>query len=326
MRTSLTLMTVHPRDLDVSGEHLLWPGEPSPELARSLEAQGQMTPVLADFSTRRPTLVAGARRVKALLTLRLPALALDVRPDPGEDPDTARALAYLASNQGREHGEARLVAAARYFQGRMAFAGFLEQAGPLLGLDPADRRVRHLRAWLSLPGWMDELLEAGNLPLAGAEALARFPAGDLDALRPYLAAARWSRNHLENVLEWLAETGLARGVGLAEVLAASELPAVLAAELSPADRVNRLVLGARRLRLPRLCALEAGFAGLARTAAAGTNWRIHPSQGFESDAVRLEIRIGDREDLAKAVRDLAAMAERPHWDELWGVARAGEDE
>ena len=279
--------------------------------------QGQITPVLVDFGPRRPVLVVGYKRALAAKALGLPVLALEVLPEPGRNLEADRGLAYLASNQGQAMSEERLLTAARYFQKCLPLAEFMSLAGPLLGLAESDRRWRLIEAWLGLPTWLD-----GLAPLACAPRLGTLGPQDLEALRPYLQVVRFPRNHLDNFLAFLGQAALAKGRSLADLLGGPELVRCREADLSPADKLARLTGAAMSLSHPRLAGLTARFAGLAAKLTAGTRFRIHPAQGFESDTVRLEVSLKDRQGLAKAARDLAALAQREQWDELWGTARA----
>ncbi|GAB6037418.1 hypothetical protein JCM15519_19770 [Fundidesulfovibrio butyratiphilus] len=340
MPVSLQSVTVHPRDLDVSGAHLLWAEEPSPALSASLEACGQMVPLLVDFEPQRPVLVAGYKRVLALRALRRPALALGFFPQPGLDPGLAWAEAYLAANQAQPPDEARLVRAVRFFTARGGFAAFLAHAAPHLGLAPRDKRLDQLQAWTTLPAWLDgpaatspdhagaRTLSQPLAPLSLAPRLAALPENDLAALRPFLEAVRFSRNHLDNLLTWLGESALARRTSLADLLDRPECARALETGLAPSDRLARLAQAARRLRNPALVDLEERFAKGAKALTAGTRFKVLPSPGFETDAVRLEVSLAAPRDLARAARDLETLRSRPQWEDLWGAARPaprGED-
>lgn len=351
MPVSLQSVAVHPRDLDVSGAHLLWAEEPSPALVASLEACGQMVPLLVDFEPHRPVLVAGFKRVVALRALRRPALALGFFPKPGSDPALAWAEAYLAANQGQVADEARLVRALRFFTSLGGFEAFVDRAAPHLGLALKDKRLDQLKAWTGLPAWLDgqaarpenaepaadssaaaaparpepfRPLAQPLAPLALAARLAALSGDDLAALRPFLQALRFSRNHLDNLLAWLGESALARGTTLAALLARPEFAEVLGAGLSPSDALARLAHAARSLRNPALVDLEERFARGAKALTAGTRFKALPSPGFETDAVRLEVSLASPRDLARAARDLETLRSRPQWEELWSAAKPRE--
>jgi len=323
------LVSAHPRDLDVSGPWLFWARDPSPELVSSLARLGQAVPALVDFTPDKPRLVAGYARTMALRGQK--GAVLQARPV--EPPDTQDAalpeevrlgLLYLASNMERAVDESMLVAAGRFFAARLPLAEWVELAGPYLGLSPKARKTRDLAAWLALPERFDALLASGALTLASAPELARL-GGEIEVLEPYLTAVRWSRNSLRNFASWLAEAALARGIPLSEAVADAGLPAALLAGLSPNDLTARLLSGARRLRYPRLLDLEERFAALSGELCRGTRLRILPSQGFESDAARLETIIGNRQQLEEILTQMRSIAARPQWEQLWSLVRDAED-
>ena len=109
---------------------------------------------------------------------------------------------------------------------------------------------------------------------------------------------------------------------MAQLPRLTELSDILKLDLSPGDKLARLTRAAMALSHPQLSNLEAEFSGLAAKLTKGTRLRLHPTQGFESDTLRLEVSLKHRADIRKAARDLAALAEREEWDGLWGVARA----
>jgi len=324
------LVSAHPRDLDVSGPWLFWARDPSPALVSSLSRLGQTVPALVDFTPDKPRLVAGYARTMALRAQK--GAVLQARPV--EPPDAWEAelpeevrygLLYLASNMEREISEAMLVAAGRFFAARLPLAAWVELAGAYLGLSPKTRRIRELAAWLSLPGRFDALLDSGALTLASGPDLAQF-GGEIEILEPYVSAVRWSRNALRNFTTWLAEAALAGGTSLAGAVERAGLAASLSAGLSPNDLTARLLLGARRLRYPHLTGLEERFAALSSEICRGTRLRLLPSQGFESDAVRLEAVIGSRRELEETLAQLQGVSGLPQWEKLWSLVRDAEED
>jgi hypothetical protein len=317
-------LAIHPRDADITAESLFWDAPPGDDLLRSLESLGQMVPALAEIVDDRPRILAGRARVLALR--RLPGRTLAARvvawpgPECGLSPPVWRGLIYLASNMGREVTEAMLVKAGRYFTAHVPAPEFFRLAGPYLG--PAvTGGMRRLTQWLELPAAADDLLYSGTVPLAGASALAGMRPEELCALRPWLGRVRWSANTLSRFVTPLREAARASGLPLAEAARQALSDVRLGEDLSPNDRIARLAQAARAARYPVLTDLEERFAALSRGVARGTAFALHPSRGFESDAVTLEAKIADRAALARAAADLAELAGRPGWEALWSVAR-----
>jgi len=321
----------HPRDLEITAGHLFWFVPPDDALLASLSCLGQTTPALVVFDGDRPVLAAGARRAEALRRLRGRPLAAAV-PEPEDLPAAVTALSpalrlgvlYLASNLGRTVTDPMLLAAGRYFLAHGSQADFETLAGPYL-FAAGDRRARLLARWLTLPPPLDALLASGHLPLAAAGTLAGCDTETLAAFAPLLAALRWSRANLENVLAWTREAAAMAGETPAAVLARSGAPDLLGRGLSPNDLAAGLLAALRRMRYPATTSLEARFAILARELTRGSRVRLKPSQGFEADAVTVEVTVRGAEDLTEAAGRLAAMAESPALPQILHLAAAAGD-
>lgn len=324
----------HPRDLDTQAPHLFWAAAPDAALATSLERLGQLVPGLVLDDGDRPVLAAGARRAAALRAIGGRTFCAVV-PEPGDaDPDAGANLAdlprglrlgvlYLAGNLGRTVTDPMLVAAGRYFLAQGSEDDFWALAGPFL-FAPGDRLARQVAAWLRLPPHLDGLLASGQLPLASAGTLAGCDPDTLAALSPLLAAVRWSRANLDKAVTWLVEAARLAGESPAALLArcgALELPG---RGLSPNDLTAGLLAALRRLRYPATTTLEARFATLSRELTRGSRVKLRPSQGFEADAVTVEVTVRRPEDLARAGGELAAMAQSPVLPRLLRVAEDDE--
>lgn len=327
---------LHPRDLDTSSPHLFWAVAPDEVLISSLTRLGQTTPALVAATDGRPVLVAGSRRTLALREIKgrtLAAVAVDlaavaVNVDAAGNPDgdsdlsleVRLGLAYLASNLGRTVTDAMAVAAGRYFAACGAADAFATLAGPLL-FAPGDRRAVLASRWLGLPPAFDALLASGHLPLGAAQLLAGCDADTLAALGPLFAAVRWSRANLDNVLAWLTEAARLSGERPAALLARSGALDLPGRNLSPNDLAAGILAALRRIRYPATTTLEARFGILARRLMAGSRVKLRPSQGFEADAVTVEVVVRSPAEMAKAAADLSAMAGAPELPRLLSVAR-----
>lgn len=303
--TAVRLVRYPAADLDCSGAWLFWQRDIESPLRQSLEAQGQLVPVLIDGSGGRPVLIAGAARVTCLAELGRDVLCVDLGSLGARD----KGLVYVNSNFGLEVSETRLVAALRYFAG---MDGDMDDVFPVLGVEPRSKTARLAMTWLALPGHWDAALARGALPLACAEQLAAFDAGDLIALEALFARLSWSRGNAANVLTWLREICLRDGLPVREIMAGMGVAEILAADLSPKDTMARLTQTVRRSRFPELTCLERGFSELSRLAC-GTRWRITQPDQFESDSVEFTVRVSGRTQLEQAARDLTDIAARDVW-------------
>jgi hypothetical protein len=323
---------LHPRDLDALAPHLFWFTPPDDALITSLERLGQTTPALVIATDGRPILAAGSRRAVALRELRgrtLAAVSVDVASmaenGPDLSPEARLGLLYLASNMGRAVTEPMLVAAGRYFTAHGSRDEFLSLAGPYL-FSPGDRRERLVCRWLDLPLTCDGLLASGHVPLGAAELLADCESDTLEALLPLLTAIRWSRANLDNALTWLAESARLTRERPAALLARSGVMELVDRGLSPNDLAAGVLAALRRLRYPATTTLEARFAALSRKLLHGSRIKLRPSQGFESDAVTIEMTVRRPAELFKAAGELAAIATSPDLPRLLAVAHEEEPE
>lgn len=321
---------LHPRDLDCAAPHLFWAARPETALVESLARFGQITPALVLLAPEgRPVLAAGARRAMALREMRgrtLAAMVLapqEMEPElAGLSPALRLGMLYLDSNLERTVTDAMAVAAGRYFTAHGSVDDFLALAGGRL-FPAGDRRGRLVARWLTLPAAFDALLASGHLPLGCAGTLAGCDDGTLTALLPLFSAMRWSRGTLDSALTWLVEAAQLAGETPAALLGrsgASELPG---RGLSPNDLAAGVLACLRRLRYPVTTSLEARFAALSRELTPpGSRVRLKPSQGFETDAVTVETVVRSPAEMARAGKDLAAMAASPGLAGLLTVARA----
>jgi len=296
-----------------SGSHLFWAGEPLPWLARSIGQLGQAQPVLVHETHSGLALIAGHARLTVLRSLGLPVLArLVVDPGPVD-----LGLIYLADNALRPLDDAMRLAALQYFAPLLDRPALAADILPRLGVNPESKDARLLLAWLDLPAIWQAHLAAGRAPLAAATVLARMTEADRDAVAPLFTDHSWSRSNAVNLLTWLFEASKMTGKPVAQVMLDANMADPAIRNLSPKDAMARLVAQAKNGRYPSLSALEARFESTAREMTAGTSWRIAQPDNFETNGVELSIRIKDPDQLAKAVRDLKAMANRPQWPRLW---------
>lgn len=313
MHLSNEIVTAPADSVRHGGSHLFWAGEPQPWLARSIGQLGQTQPVLVHETQDGLILIAGHARLTVLRALGLPVLArLVVDPDPVD-----LGILYLTDNALRPLDDAMRLAALRYFAPLLDQATLAADILPRLGVNPESKDARLLLAWLDLPAVWQAHLAAGRAPLAAAAALARMTEADRDAVSPLFAAHSWSRSNAVNLLTWLFETSKMTGKPVAQVMLDATMADPAIRNLSPKDAMARLVALAKASRYPSLSALEARFETAAREMTAGTGWRIAQPDNFETNGVELSIRIKDPDQLAMAVRDLKAMADRPEWPRLW---------
>jgi ParB family chromosome partitioning protein len=295
------------------GSHLFWASDPSPALTGSIRELGQAQPLLVHETGDGLSLIAGHARLAALRALGQPAMArLVIAPDPKD-----LGILYLTDNALRPLDDAMRLAALRYFAPLMDAPSLAAHILPRLGVRPGSKDAKLLLAWLDMPAAWQAHLAAGRVPLAAGGPLAAMDEADRAAVEPLFAEHSWSRSNAVNMLTWLFETARMTGSPLAEIMDRSGMTDVPVQQLSPKDAMARLAASAKSARYPSLSALEARFDAAARELAAGTRWRVSQPDNFETGGVELSVRIADPEQLGRALRELAAMADRPQWATLW---------
>lgn len=305
-------------DVDTSGAHLFWTEMPPPAMLASIESMGQLEPVLARFHEGRWHVVSGYKRVHALDEVGADILVLEV---PGPPDPLADGLLYLHANTHRVLDDGMRLRALRFFQAWMSPAEMDERIAVLLGLDPRSGVWARLMDWLDLPPSWDVLLCVGHLPLAAGPILAGLNRADQTVLEPYFAALKWSHSRAVQWLTFLTEAAKREDISLVKLLEQTGAPAVLTADLSPQDKLQRLFIQARTLRYPALTGLEDRFDGLRKELAGRSRWELSPSQNFETNAVELRLRARNAADIRQASRDLEQLAASKRLPELFSIAR-----
>lgn len=315
MKLSDDLQGLSPESISMSSPSLFWAAEPDGELVRSIKAHGQLQPVLVG-QEGRPVLLSGFRRVKALAALGRPVLVRSVE---GRLSDFEKGLLYLADNQTRLIDEGMRIDALRYFSKAAGGDLPVEEVAPMLGLKPKSGEMRQCMNWLELPPSYDAHLKAGRIPLAAVRVLSRFDAAALEAVEPFFGGLKWSRSNALNFLTMVYETARARSIRVGDLLEGEGFFSVLGHDLSPKDKIAALIALAHELRMPNLSELEKDFGKSGERLVAGTPWKASQTVNFESGAVDLTVRIGNRDQLEKAVQALRDISASELWERLWSV-------
>jgi hypothetical protein len=292
---------VYASQLDCTGTSLFWAGPPPQELCRSMREMGQLDPVLVRAQGEGYRLLSGYRRA-TFLTQEVREIAARCLSGPGSPLEDG--LLYLHANIHRHLDDSMRVHALRYFQALLAPEELTRDIAPLLGIPPRSGMWRKYLAWLELPVHWDDLLRVGNVPLTAGTTLASLRQDELEALRPYFAAWKWSQGRAVQWLTLVKEAALARGWFLGQVLEAAAAQQVLESGLAPQDALQTLTTQARALRYPHLDRMERRFADLAKRFFGSSVWDITPSPNFESDTVELRLRARSVDDLRVAARAL----------------------
>ncbi|PTN33924.1 ParB/RepB/Spo0J family partition protein [Desulfonatronum sp. SC1] len=306
--------------LDCSGTNLFWAGPSPEELCRSLLAVGQLDPVLVRAQGEGYRLLSGYRRADFLAR---EDREITARCLPGPGSPLEDGLLYLHANVHRPLDDSMRIQALRYFQSLLVPEELTRRVAPLLGVPPRSGMWRKYLAWLELPASWDDLLGVGKVPLAAGTILAQLRQDELEALRPYFAAWKWSQGRAVQWLTLLKETALGRGWSLVQTLEAVSARRVLESGLAPQDALQALTTQAGAIRHPHLDQMEHRFADLVKRLFGSSRWDVIPSPNFESDTVELRLRARSVEDLRAAGQALDQALEKAATPESLGESLEG---
>lgn len=309
---------VSPKEFIVS-ESILWPEEPGQGLLVSLEKLGQITPVLAQPVPDGFILLAGYKRVRALLQLRRPVLTLLNPIDPTSSPPSwpppiKKALVYLASNCAKKPTDLNIVLALRFFLKFLTPENIPEDFFLYLQQTRKSPAFARSLAWASLPEKMLKHLREGRLSLESGPLLLSLAEEEWPVLEPLWEKFRLSGNYLTELLTNLRKAARMSGENFAWAAEKIGLKNILEAKLSPNDTLNRLSQLAKTLAFPESSKMENLFKDICRKLTQGSKIKISPSPAFETD--QINISIFGPEDRSK----LIAILQSPAFLELWKLA------
>ena len=314
------IFTASAASIRTDGAHLFWAEKPAESLTESMAEFGQTNPVLVCETETGLSLIAGRARLAVLTQAGRPVLARMVE----DADDTDKGLLYLADNGHRVLDDAMRLAALQFFAPRVDGTVLRKDILRRLGIKPKSKDAKFLLAWLGMDERWQALLATGTIPLAAVGPLARMAIDDRTAVEPLFAKMSWSRSNGVNVLTWLFETAKMTDSTVAEIMDRAGMSAILAQGLSPKDAIARLTAAARQARHPELTRLKDRYAAVAAEITAGTKWRMNQPDNFETGGSELTIQIKDREQLARAVKDMGELAASPAWHKLWSLGSGNE--
>jgi ParB/RepB/Spo0J family partition protein len=297
---------------------LAGPDEP---LRHSLRQAGMMHPLLLEEAEpeSRYRIICGFRRAQGARQLgwdRLPVLILES----DEGGPSERLLRNYHENRLRRElhvcEKARLVAKLRQWAG-WSEQEIVDKLLPELQL-PAN--LATLDRLLRIHKWPRDIAQAACQADLAAPPLLRL--ADLDAPDAALVVQlfcrfRWSHSRQKELLGYLLDLAAMRGAppGTA-ALESLRLADLQDARAPLPQRAEALRQQLRRLRLPRLTAVEERYGGLRRALRLGPQITFEAPDDFEGDHYRVEFRFRSREQYLRALQQLQQAAEVPEFDDL----------
>jgi hypothetical protein len=298
--TAGDLIRLDAREIDLSGDWILWPREPDNILLESLQTQGQLQPVLVQ--DQNPTrLISGYSRVLALRELERDVLAIKTDMA-GKDPG----LVYVQSNCGREPATGQKIAALRYCR---RDTELLKKMYPALGIDASSREHKLWEDWLGVEEKWDSLLSRDHLPLRAGVFLAKMDPEDREVLYPFFRKLSWSQSNALKFFTWLIESARMQEGSPAELIREKGLEEILSEGLSPKDATSRIINRLYSLRYPHVAVFLEKKDALCREITAGTGWRAAHTKNLESAELSFCAAVNSTSQMKKLARELAELAE-----------------
>ncbi len=276
---------------------LFWARVPDLDYIQTIKRFGQIEPVLVMAGEESKLLVSGYKRILALQALNRKILAMEI---PVND-SYSKGLIYLFTNQGQTLNQEKIILALRYFA---SINNITQDVLKQLGIKPGSKTQQLWQDWLNLPLTWDQLLAKGNIALECSHILQKAGPGDLNAVHPFFACLSWSKNNSINLLTWLAETARMDCVSMAETIKTLELEKILKNDLSPGDKIKKILSIVFQARYPVLSGMKSDLARRLGRISVESEWRIEHQDEFESRDIHISTRIKDRNDLARALEGL----------------------
>lgn len=283
-------------------------------LRASIQALGLLNPPLVrERRDGRYQIIAGWQRLLVVKELSYPEMPVFLVP--AATPPQWCLLASLHDNAlGRGFNP---LEAAHMLQRLLAFfpvETVRRQHLPSLGLPPSESMLQNYLALLTLEAPWQDLAARHRLTAAAGARLSGWPAPDRQALLPWFQSLPLSHSKQLEFVEYLTTLSRRHGTSPAAWLHRPELAAILADPvLTPAAKDRQLWETLRRWCFPRFS--QARQAVQENLKALGL-WqhphiRLQSSPAFEDAVWRLELRFTDPEQLARQVRQLQDLLDRP---------------
>ncbi len=305
------LLFLDPEEIFCDGEWLFWKEEPSYKFVESIKKVGLIFPVIVSEDQNKYVLICGYKRVKACILLKQKVKALLIST---QDPLT-RGQIYFYSNVFGTISSAKLIRPLRFFKKYMneeEFCDFLEDLKAFW--DP--RVIYNLDICTRLPTSWDELFEQNMISLELSELLVKFDLKELSLIRPLFNNLKWSFSNAKRFLKYILEIKRMTKNSLKEILDKSQILSLIEKDLSPKDKIDKILDSLRKMRFPTLSEVEKEFKELKRDLEKKTLWKINVDIGFESDKINLTTSIDSIDQLKEASVQLNSLIESSFFEKI----------
>jgi ParB family chromosome partitioning protein len=295
-------------------------------LLASLKLVGLLEPlILRERRDETYQIVCGFKRAEALRLLAIGEAAAFVYQQDELD-DLHALLLTIGHNLTRT---LNLVEKARALEKLLCF-GVSEREVidcylPLLALQPHMRILKQMVDLLGLERRLREYLVGEDLSLSTAVRLLQLDKEAQGAILPLLTALRPGENRVKEIISFLQEISLRDRMPIASLFVRGDVAEALNDMETPRpQRIERLRGILKRMRFPRLTAMEEKFAAYKRSLSLPPRISFLPPPFFEGEEFRMELRFKDFRsfrELAAKLHEIAA-AEDKNTDPLLDISRS----
>jgi ParB family chromosome partitioning protein len=182
---------------------------------------------------------------------------------------------------------------------------------PLLGLQPHLRMMRKIINLLKLERGLQEYLVKETLSLSAAAHFLHLDQDGQRAILPLLETLRLGENHVKEIVSFVQEVSLRDGIAVSSLLAGDKIKEIISSQETPRpQRIEQLRKALKRMRFPRLTAMEERFADYKRSLSLPPQLSFYPPPFFEGEEFRMELRFKDFRQLQEQVHILQQIAEK----------------
>lgn len=268
-------------------------------LLESIKRAGLLSPVvLQEKGQGGYRIVSGFRRVSACARLGMDRICALVA---GADADFDF-LAFLAASENAAIRPLNIMEQARCVALLGRGLPFAERAGLIkaaIGLVSGPRHLEQLESLCNLPGFIQNALDKGALPLATAVQLGDFDPKCAFSLTRLFSELKLSLGKQREILEALGDIAGRDGISVADVLSLPEVAGTWENEQDRGLASARLREKLKSMRFPNLTLAENRLRENLRALKLpeGVSWE--PPAFFEGDAHTLSLRVKSAADLEK---------------------------
>jgi hypothetical protein len=285
-------------------------------LVASIQLVGLLEPIiLRERADKTYQIICGFKRVEALRHLSRRAVEACVYHQ-GELDDLQAQLLTIGHNLTRP---LNLVEKALALKKLLSFGHpereVIDRYLPLFGLQPHLRMLRKVTTLVGMERRLQEYLVKEALSLSAAVYFLHLDTDGQSAILPLLEALRPGENRVKEIISFLQEVSQRDGVSVSSLLARDEIEEIIHDQETPRpQRLEQLRKSLRRMRFPRLTAMEERFADYKRSLSLPPQLSLHPPLFFESEEFRMELRFKNFRSFQELARILHQIAEKGSTD------------